>query len=230
MLKMDLEYKTDLQNRLVTWSEWHALVMLIGVWTVQSALPIGYFSILACASFAALIVYCRPFWAPNQTFGVANCITGFRLVAILLLVWFPNIANHWVIAASIAILTLDGVDGYVARKLKLASEFGEYFDKEVDALFMVALCLLLYAKGHFGAWILIPGLLRYVFVLYLKFANPPEYKEYQSSFSKWIFFIMISILIFDFSLFYPVTFILTLGTTLLLGWSFLISILRFYRD
>ena len=227
---MDLdEYKIDLQRRLVTWSEWHALAMLIGVGAIQFFLALGYFPLWALASFAVLIVYCRPFWTPDQTFGLANCITGFRLVGILLLMLFPNLANQWVILVSIVILTLDGVDGYAARKLKLASEFGEYFDKEVDALFMVALCLLLYAKGQFGAWILIPGLLRYVFVLYLKFTNPPEHKEYQSSFSKWIFFAMISTLIFDFSPFYPVTFILTLGMALLLGCSFLISILRFYR-
>lgn len=226
---MDLEYKTDLQTRLVTWSEWHAMAMLIGVGAIQFFLPIGYFSLWALASFAALIVYCRPFWTPNQTFGLANCITEFRLMGILLLMLVPNIANPWIIVVSIVILTLDGVDGFAARKLKLASEFGEYFDKEVDTLFMLALCLLLYTKGQFGTWILIPGLLRYVFVLYLKFANPPERKEYQSSFSKSIFFIMISTLIFDFSPFYSVTFTLTLGMTLLLGCSFLISILRFYR-
>src|ERR1700719_196706 len=38
----------------------------------------------------------------------------------------------------------------------------------------------------FGAWILLPGLLRYVFVLFVKFAKPPESKERRSTKAGWI--------------------------------------------
>ncbi len=227
---MDLEHKSNLQNHLVTWSEWHALAMLVGVWTILVFLPIGYFSPWALASFTTLIVCCRPFWTPNQTFGFANTITGFRLVGILVLLMFANIPNEWVIIASIFILILDGVDGYVARKTNLESEFGEYFDKEVDALFMLTLCLLLFTKSQFGLWILIPGSFRYLFVLYIKFSNPTVYKEYQSPFSKWIFSFTMSTLIFDFTSFHNIAFFLTLGITLLLGFSFLVSIIRLHRS
>lgn len=226
---MHLEYPTTLHNRLVTWSEWHAFIMLIGVLLIRFFLPISVFPFWTIVSFIGLIVYCRHFWTPQQIFGIANSITAFRLVGILGLMLFPDFSKEFLILASIFILILDGVDGYLARKMNLASEFGEYFDKEVDALFMLTLCLLLYTKQQFGSWILIPGLMRYLFVLYLKFAKPPQHKEFQSSLSKWIFFMMMASLIFSFTPFSQFASPLTLCMTVLLGYSFFISIWRFHH-
>lgn len=141
----------------------------------------------------------------------------------------PRLDYEWIILVSILIFSLDGVDGYLARKKKLVSEFGEYYDKEVDAFFMLTLCILLYVRTQFDAWILLPGLMRYGFVIYMKFANPPAYKEKRKPLGKWVFFAMVSVLIFDFAPFPSFAFPLTLGMTILLTFSFFISIFGVYH-
>ena len=63
-----------------------------------------------------------------------------------------------------AALALDGVDGWLARRTRMASAFGARFDMEVDAALILVLSLLAWAYGKAGGWIVASGLLRYVFV------------------------------------------------------------------
>ena len=49
--------------------------------------------------------------------------------------------------------------------VRQASEFGAKFDMEADALSIAVLGVVLAAGGRLGIWILIPGLLRYVYVI-----------------------------------------------------------------
>jgi len=95
------------------------------------------------------------------------------------------------------LLALDGVDGWVARRTGTSGEFGAFLDQECDAFFLLLLCLLLYRlPGGFGAWILVPGLLRYGFVLYVRVARPPLRKEPRSRRAMWVFVLtMLSLLL-----------------------------------
>ena len=61
-------------------------------------------------------------------------------------------------------LSLDAVDGWLARRLGLASRFGARFDLEIDALLLLILALLVWQADRVGAWVLVIGLLRYAFV------------------------------------------------------------------
>ena len=61
-------------------------------------------------------------------------------------------------------LLTDGADGWLARHSGTASEFGARFDMETDALFMLTLSLLVHALGEIGGWVLLSGLMRYLFV------------------------------------------------------------------
>lgn len=63
----------------------------------------------------------------------------------------------------VAALVLDGVDGQVARRRNCASPFGARFDMELDAWLILVLSG--YVALHLGAWVLVIGALRYVFVL-----------------------------------------------------------------
>ena len=69
-----------------------------------------------------------------------------------------------VLVATAALLS-DGVDGWAARRSGMASDFGAHFDMEVDALFLLALSLLVHATGKVGLWVIASGVLRYGFVL-----------------------------------------------------------------
>jgi phosphatidylglycerophosphate synthase len=65
---------------------------------------------------------------------------------------------------SVMTMLLDGVDGYLARRNKMESTFGARFDMETDAILILALSLLTWQHGKAGVWILLAGLLRYLFV------------------------------------------------------------------
>lgn len=67
-----------------------------------------------------------------------------------------------VVIASIA-LVLDLVDGWVARRTGSASELGARLDMELDALLILVLSVLV--AGSLGPWVLVIGLMRYLFVL-----------------------------------------------------------------
>jgi len=66
--------------------------------------------------------------------------------------------------AGLAATMMDGVDGWMARRTGMASRFGARFDMEIDALLILALAILTWQHGKAGAWVVLSGLLRYVFV------------------------------------------------------------------
>ena len=108
---------------------------------------------------------------PQRNFGAANFLTLIRAVIVSL---FAGIVGHsanvpetgsWFLLYVGAIaLALDGIDGWVARRLRLQSLFGARFDLEVDAAFILILSVLVWESGKVGAWVLVGGAMRYLFM------------------------------------------------------------------
>jgi phosphatidylglycerophosphate synthase len=98
--------------------------------------------------------------------GLCNLVTLSRLVLVSALV-VPVLAPSdwaWTVFAIAAVsLSLDGVDGWLARREGLVSTFGARFDMEVDSLLALVLALNAWASGTAGALVLILGLPRYLF-------------------------------------------------------------------
>ncbi|NBD29414.1 MAG: hypothetical protein GVY31_05180 [Alphaproteobacteria bacterium] len=118
----------------------------------------------AVAAFAMHRLY------PHTEFGVCNLITMSRLsltmaLVPLLLLSRPVAPSDLWIAFAIAViaLSLDGVDGWTARRTGLASRFGAKFDMEVDSVFALVLASIAYQSGQAGPWIIALGLPRYAF-------------------------------------------------------------------
>jgi phosphatidylglycerophosphate synthase len=65
---------------------------------------------------------------------------------------------------SLLATALDGVDGWLARRQRIASEFGARFDMEIDALLILVLAVLVAQFEKAGVWVVLSGLLRYLFV------------------------------------------------------------------
>jgi phosphatidylglycerophosphate synthase len=105
---------------------------------------------------------------PHTRFGPANTVTLIRaaIVCLLASLYGEHWSNNELLVAGVAIfaLTLDGVDGWLARLLGTQSRFGARFDMETDALLALVLSLLAWQSGKAGAWVLIAGLMRYAFV------------------------------------------------------------------
>jgi phosphatidylglycerophosphate synthase len=106
---------------------------------------------------------------PFAAFGAANQVTVVRGALVALLAGL--IGEHTafglptlVTVAAVIIAVLDGLDGWMARRQQIASDFGARFDMETDALFIMVLAVLAWQWDRAGAWVLLSGLLRYVFV------------------------------------------------------------------
>lgn len=125
------------------------------------------------AVMALLMLRGLPYHAPHQHFGAANAVTlGRAVVACLLsgLIGRPEMvaAAGWIVpVAATAVLALDGLDGYIARRTGLDSRYGARFDMEVDAFLILVLALLVAQGPQVGPWIILCGLMRYLYVGWL---------------------------------------------------------------
>lgn len=123
---------------------------------------------LVYLAVAAAIVWAWP--ADRANFGWPNRVTLLRaaLVAAIagrLAAPFSSPDDGLVIFAVAALaLALDGLDGWLARALGRATDFGACFDMEVDALLILVLCVAVWLTGKVGPWVLAIGLMRYAFV------------------------------------------------------------------
>ena len=104
--------------------------------------------------------------------GLAALLTGLALEALTtgtgLLATPAEIGDLWAWAlptGALLALLLDGIDGWLARRLRVASTFGARFDMEADALLVLALSMAALAAGRAGPWVLTAGALRYVFLV-----------------------------------------------------------------
>lgn len=186
-----------LQPELLRWSLGHAAAMTAVALATAAGSPLWSISLCGVLSFSVLLYRCRQRWTPSGRFGPANTVSFLRLAGTAVLPWLaPGQVVYW----GLILFVMDGMDGWIARRTGLTGEFGEFFDKESDAFFMLMLCLLLYRLPEgFGPWILLPGMLRYLFVLFVKLARPPQPKERRTAKAGWISVLMVFTLLSSFA-------------------------------
>jgi phosphatidylglycerophosphate synthase len=150
------------------WTRAHAVALLLATGAsllVRNALPAAG---VGSASIGVLIALQRGRYTPAGTFGAANVVTAFRLVLIVGLALLGRTSPGPLSALWVgSIFVLDGVDGWIARRTGQASAFGACFDMECDALLVLMCSLVLYLHARLPAFILLPGVLRYLYVLAL---------------------------------------------------------------
>jgi phosphatidylglycerophosphate synthase len=124
----------------------------------------------AAAVFLSIAACIAVRWADHRDdFGWPNRVTLLRaaLVAVLVgsLVWTAERGSSLVLPALAGVaLVLDGLDGWLARRLDRTTEFGARFDMEIDALLILVLCAAVWWTGKADAWVLAIGLMRYLFI------------------------------------------------------------------
>jgi phosphatidylglycerophosphate synthase len=159
-------------------SSWLPVSLAVGVACAGAVLaplwlPLGR----AYPPLAVLLIALGAFWVlvaarsghPHSRFGSANTVTLMRAV---LTVWVaallvaPDAVQTATVAVAVGSLAavLDGLDGRLARRSGLTSDFGARFDMETDALLVCALSVLAWRWDRAGAWVLLAGLARYLFV------------------------------------------------------------------
>ena len=152
-----------------------ALLVVAGIaMTVRPWLQLGaLYPGKAAAVFAAWMAIAFGYVGahhPHARFGPANHVTMIRVMIVALiasLIGEPVIPRA-AAAASIAtavMAVLDGVDGWLARRSRMASAFGARFDMETDAALVMAMSILIWQYGKAGVWALLGGMMRYIFVI-----------------------------------------------------------------
>jgi phosphatidylglycerophosphate synthase len=158
-----------------------AALQLIGLGAVvvlaagaRAQLPLGELYPLKSAAWFAIIatfaiVFIGDDTHPFHRLGPANLVTTARAVLVAFVAGAIGEPASPLLAASaagaaLAVTMMDGVDGWMARRSRMASRFGARFDMEIDALLILALAILTWQNGKAGAWVVLSGSLRYVFV------------------------------------------------------------------
>ena len=145
-----------------------AMGTIVGAWLDLTAVyPLEAAAV--CAAIMASVVRVAGHQHPYPRFGAANCVTTLRVMLTALvagLVGNPGTTPLlWCAIGSVVLVSvLDGVDGWLARRTRMASAFGARFDMETDAALILVLSMLVWQHDKAGAWVLLCGLMRYGFV------------------------------------------------------------------
>lgn len=153
------------------------LAMLIALGLLTTEADVGAFSQVAPLAVATYLGMAVLLWRTlmrrphsQSGLGAANRVTLARGVLVALMAGTladpALLAAHgkWLFALALVALALDGVDGWVARRTASASAVGARFDMELDAFFILVLCLALLVLDRVGPWVLAIGIMRYAFV------------------------------------------------------------------
>jgi phosphatidylglycerophosphate synthase len=132
----------------------------------------GLYRLKATAVFAGIAAIALGHLRDHHPFGSlgpANLMTSGRAMLVGLtaaLIGAPVTQGTALLAAVLGVIVtlLDGVDGWLARRSRMSSAFGARYDMEVDALLILALAVLAWQHGKAGAWIVLAGLMRYMFL------------------------------------------------------------------
>jgi phosphatidylglycerophosphate synthase len=152
--------------------------------------------VAAFGGAASLVLLLRSAAAEQRTaagrgFGVANLITAARVALALALPCFGvGVTGATLLAL---ILALDGLDGAVARRRGEASPFGAMFDMESDAWTVAVAGLLIGMTGD--PVLVVPGVLRYLYVLAIRYIPGSRGEAPRSAFARWVFVVLMASLV-----------------------------------
>lgn len=165
----------------------------------------------------------------HEVLGLCNVVTLARAAmgAFLAGAVFATSDNSWLVfVVAVFAFSLDGVDGWLARRSGLISEFGARFDMETDAFMGAILATWLFASGKTGPEILVLGYMRYAFCAAALFLLALQADLPESFRRKAICVVQISALI---TLIFPLTpsaavLPVSFVASILLSWSFAVDI------
>jgi phosphatidylglycerophosphate synthase len=175
MNPMDYKFERFYQN----WSNINNILILAGF---ISAFILNSVYLWLAVIVVSFMVYTFqiPKFLPGfpARIGIPNWISLFRLIIILACTMYWDKLSHITLFVLFCgVILLDGIDGFVARKLKQTSKAGEYLDMEIDALFVFLLCYMHFIHGKLPVWVLIPGGMRYLFgIIFWVIKQPPVLK------------------------------------------------------
>jgi len=171
----------------------HAFCMLAGLALAFATASGAPLALAALASFAYWLWQERAAFSASGGFGAANSITSVRVLSLFLLA-FALDARLQLAAAlvGLSIFSLDGLDGFIARRTRHETSLGAFYDSEADASFTLLLTWGVYQQAVAGVWVLLGGLLRYAYVLSLYFARIEGAEAPRTRLGRYVFGLSVS--------------------------------------
>lgn len=168
-----------MKRKDISIDDWNVLnsgVLLVATGITLYFKNIDWLVVVASLSFIGFCITQIKYLRSVQPFGgYANWVTAFRLMLILIgISYFSGVELFAILGLAVG---LDVVDGWLARRFNQQSVFGMYFDMETDALYVLLVCIYLYLNGLARAWIIIPGILRYIYRIFIFLVPKPDFKE-----------------------------------------------------
>lgn len=208
-------------EKIKKWDYQHAFLMLFAGLATAFLHCLPILLIMATVSFLRVIAKKSIL---SSFPGYANLVTLFRLGLLILLSFFVfKLSAGFILLLGIIILILDGVDGYLARRFRESSDFGAYLDMEADTFFVCFFCTYYYLENLFGWWVLLPGFMRYLYVVFILIFKLQGRKEKSTRFAKTIAVILFSALLMPLILPRMIYFPAMLLASILVVYSFGIS-------
>ena len=127
----------------------------------------------AMVAFLIMLVFRRnEIYSGRGLTTIANWVTILRLLVV-----FVGVANYDALGSlafagiMLGAVLLDGVDGYLAKRLGQMTEVGADLDMETDAFYVACTSIIAFQDFEAGYIVLSAGMLRYVFVWLLRVLN-----------------------------------------------------------
>lgn len=210
---------------LKQWNIIHSIAILIALSVFH--LTGWYWPVLAVAFLSVLLLWTTQWYTISDirpAGGYANLLTLLRYIILILIVAFSDVWPLWSLGLLFTIpLMLDGLDGYIARRLNHSTKFGALFDLETDSLFITMTAMILYERNIIDAWLLPAAYMRYFFVLLISLLQLNRVQEKRTYFGPFIAFIMFVSLILEFLFESPVTRVILFFASCLIVLSFMYS-------
>lgn len=119
--------------------------------------------------------------------GYANWLTLIRGILLVFLLLQPtSLSNSTFAILGLFISIADFFDGFIARRLNIVTKIGSYLDEEMDAFYFIVIGYILYQNKFCGAYILLPGLAKYIKDLLLTVLSHWFTKPVRMPIAKWI--------------------------------------------
>lgn len=170
------------------WADFHALLMTIGTIITVVSHNSQVLAVCALLSFTGL------FFADhnrvdgkNVKWSAANLVTALRLCLVLLVLSLFNMLSVLTITTILTLsVCLDVLDGFIARRTRRNTQFGQYFDMESDAFFVLAMGVYFWMVTPYGLWLLLPGLLRYAYRMMIRLKPKSQFTEKKRTYAAFL--------------------------------------------
>ncbi len=224
--------KTFNTKHIEDWSVYNAFILTFaGLSALVFKTLDGLIITFAITCSALIFINKKQLFNSKHFFGIANTITLVRLLIILISFLIIDVNNNlWLFIMLTLSVSLDFFDGIAARHFNEASFFGQYFDMEVDAFYVLLMCCYFFLFSNIPFWILIPGFLRYLFRIYTFFFPKKTFIERKRTYATVIAASFFIVLLLGLITKNSIQFFILLSGSIAIMTSFFIGIIDYHKQ